>query len=73
MRRAPRYYLPYPATDLVSSPDIPWITIKFPFGLNGPPEIYCCADTFEETQKVREFIERALNHGNTEGSGRAPS
>lgn len=67
MTHSPKYSYPYRTKPPLSNSDVPWVTVKFPSGLSGPPEIYCFADTFEETAKVREIIERALNQGKAEG------
>ena len=61
MKRSPRYSFPYRTKPFMSNPDLPWVIIKFPSGLNGLPVVYPCGNTHEETEKVREFIEKALN------------
>jgi len=73
MRCSPRYLYPYRTKPPLSNSDTPWVIIKFPSGLNGPPVIYPCGNSHEETEKVRELIENALNQGNTEGSEHASS
>jgi len=71
--KRPQFLYPYLTKVPLSTPIVPWVTIMFPHGLDGPAVIYPCGDTHEETEKVRELIENALNHGNTEGSGHASS
>jgi len=56
----PKYvypYLPHPPLSRLGSP---WAIVRFSHGLNSPPEIYCFADTFEETEGIRKLLEKVL-------------
>ena len=72
MKRSPRCLLKYRTNPALSTP-IPWITIRFPTGLTGPPEISVFADTEEETARVKEFMKRAISQEAMEGPCHAPS
>jgi len=73
MKRSPRCFSYRTKSPLSNSKDTPWVIIRFPNGINGLPVVYPCGDSYEETEKVRELIEKIFNHGNTEGSGHASS